>query len=36
MHWWQVDELRGKDVGILAPPELRHPLTLAKSNDGRA
>ena len=30
MHGWQVDELRGKDVGILAPPELRHPLTLGE------
>lgn len=28
MHGWQVEELIGKDVGVLAPPVLRHPITL--------
>lgn len=28
MHGWQVDELLGKDVGVLAPPPLRQPITL--------
>jgi PAS domain S-box-containing protein len=26
MHGFQVDELIGQDVGILAPPEFRHPM----------
>jgi len=28
MHGYQVEELLGKDVGILAPPELRQPIPL--------
>jgi len=28
MHGWEVDELLNKDVGILAPPKLRQPITL--------
>jgi PAS domain S-box-containing protein len=28
LHGYQVGELVGKDVGILAPPEFRKPLTL--------
>lgn len=28
MHGQQVDELVGQDVGILAPPDMRHPLPL--------
>ena len=35
MHGYTVDELLGKDLGILAPMELRNPMTvqqiLAKS-----
>jgi len=33
MHGYTVDELIGQDLGILAPPELRNPMTIEQLRD---